>query len=324
MFSFFKHLFLPHPTNNHRARILHPKGITFLLSLLTITQIILMFISNIRPDILGFATDISAQRLLELTNQKRLENGIPPLSLNQELSQAATGKANDMFSNNYWAHISPSGKTPWDFIISAGYQYVYAGENLAKDFQDAQGVVNAWMDSPSHRDNLLQEKYKDVGFAVVNGKLDGEETTLVVQLFGTRSLQIIAQEQESQTTRKATSPLPTFIQEPSPTSTPIPSVILKITPEVKEGRILESKLSPSQFLSLKSVAVKKTPKIDLFSLSKNLTVSLVILLIIVLVIDAIIVSRQRIIRISGNNLTHIFLLFSLLVTLLLINRGSIL
>jgi len=104
---------------------------------------------------LGFATDISIQALLKDTNDKRIENGLQPLTLNDQLNQAAAGKAADMFGNNYWAHISPSGKTPWDFILGANYQYVYAGENLAKDFQDSQGVVDAWMNSPSHKENLL-------------------------------------------------------------------------------------------------------------------------------------------------------------------------
>lgn len=305
MFSFLEHFFLPGPSNNHRAKILHPKGITFVLSLLVVIQIGLIFISKVRPDILGFATDISVEKLLEMTNQKRLENGISPLNLNQELSQAAAGKAADMFGNNYWAHVSPSGKTPWDFILGAGYQYIYAGENLAKDFQDSGGVVNAWMDSASHKENLLQEKYKDVGLAVVNGKIDGEDTTLVIQLFGTTSPQtkepIISPEAQK------ISPTPVIISQIIPTHGPIPTIVIS---------------SPQKIAGVVGV-VRKKPIFDLFALSKEITIALIILLIAVLVVDAFIVSKKKIVRISGSNLAHILILSGLMATLLLVSRGSI-
>jgi hypothetical protein len=69
-------------------------------------------------------------------------------------------------------------------MYEAGYQYEYAGENLAKNFLFSKNVVEAWMDSPTHRENVLRPEYTDVGFAVVNDVLNGEETTLVVQMFG--------------------------------------------------------------------------------------------------------------------------------------------
>ena len=311
MFSFLEHFFLPRPSNNHRAKILHPKGITFVLSLLIVIQIGLIFISRVRPDVLGFATDISVERLLELTNQKRLENGISTLNLNQELSQAAAGKANDMFGNNYWAHVSPSGKTPWDFIIGAGYQYVYAGENLAKDFQDSSGVVNAWMDSASHRENLMQEKYKDVGFAIVNGKIDGEETTLVVQMFGTKSPGNVVPESKKVTENIQITPsvsVAPIIAEITPINTPTPTL----------------SLSPQKTSVAGAVGVvRKKPIFDLFTVSKDVTLFLVILLIAVLGIDAIIVSKKKIVRISGSNLAHILILSGLMATLLLVSRGTI-
>lgn len=136
------------------------------------------------PGVLGIASDISISRLLSLTNQKREENGLQSLKLNEELSKAAGEKAKDMLASDYWAHNNPQGKSPWDFIISSNYKYLYAGENLAKDFANSDGVVSAWMKSPTHRENILQDKYEDVGFAVLNGRLNGEETTLVVQMFG--------------------------------------------------------------------------------------------------------------------------------------------
>lgn len=148
--------------------------------------------------------DISVQELISFTNQKRAENGAPALSSNAALSNAASKKADDMFAKNYWAHNSPDGTTPWVFIKQAGYDYVYAGENLAKGFNNSTDVVNAWMASPDHRANVLSQNFKDVGFAVKSGSLNGEQTFLVVQEFGSRNVLPIAKKSitKKQNTKK--------------------------------------------------------------------------------------------------------------------------
>lgn len=179
------HLFIPHDSNNHRSRILHPHAFLAYIVFIVFFGFGIRAASNIAPHILGIATNISVEDLLYDTNLKRQESGLPTLTISTKLSQAAYKKAQNMFSEDYWAHFGPNGESPWDFIISSGYSYSYAGENLAKDFNDSPSVVQAWMDSPTHRDNMLKSEYKDIGFAVVNGKLNGQETTLVVQMFGT-------------------------------------------------------------------------------------------------------------------------------------------
>lgn len=146
----------------------------------------LSFVKTKAPTVLGLATDITVPELVELTNKERIKNGLPPLFLDKQLSKAAEEKAKDMFSQNYWAHRAPDDRTPWSFIVNSGYQYLYAGENLARDFSNTEGVLTAWMASSGHRANILSSNYQNVGFAVVNGKLNGQETTLIVQFFGTR------------------------------------------------------------------------------------------------------------------------------------------
>ena len=86
-----------------------------------------------------------------------------------------------MFSKDYWAHNAPDGTTPWVFIKNTGYNYIYAGENLARGFNSASDVINAWMNSPEHRQNVLSPNYQNVGFAVATGTLSGEDTVLVVE-----------------------------------------------------------------------------------------------------------------------------------------------
>lgn len=177
--------FVPHSRNNHKARLLQPASLALIVALFLTTQFGLNFFSLLRPAVLGFAANLRVDEVIELTNQERLEKGLMPLIEDQTLNEVAARKAKDMFAYNYWSHESPAGRDPWSFFQEVGYQYLYAGENLARDFENAESVVSAWMNSSSHRDNLLHPFYQEIGLAVVDGLLNGVETTLVVQAFGT-------------------------------------------------------------------------------------------------------------------------------------------
>ena len=144
-----------------------------------------------RPDVLGISYSISADDLLSRVNKIRVHNNLSPLSMSPLLALAAESKASDMLSKNYWAHFAPDGSTsPWSFIKESGYSYVYAGENLAKGYSDSESIVTAWMNSPTHKANIMSSNYKDMGFAIVPGRLMGEETVLVVQFFGSANKNI--------------------------------------------------------------------------------------------------------------------------------------
>lgn len=180
------HWIFPSESNNQRAKLLHPSAFLFVIALFLGLQLTISQLTNNYPQILGYASQISPDEIIRLTNAQRQSNGVGPIKLDVELSAAAGRKAADMFAKNYWAHVSPTGTQPWFFVTDAGYQYRYAGENLARDFSDPEAVVKAWMDSPTHKENLLNSKYQDIGVAVIDGKLGDRETTLVVQMFGTR------------------------------------------------------------------------------------------------------------------------------------------
>ena len=184
----FRHFFIPHISNNFRAKLLHHQILSVFVLGLFLGGFLLSYFSSVFPAVLGQAIDISVEKLVEFTNKKRIENGEIPLKFNDKLSYAASLKAEDMFEDDYWAHNSPNGRTPWVFIKNSGYAYIYAGENLARGFTDSEDVVNAWMASESHRNNLLSDNYEDIGFAVKKGKLKGEETVLIVQMFGSTTL----------------------------------------------------------------------------------------------------------------------------------------
>jgi len=145
-------------------------------------------------------TVIDSARLVTLANQSRAAAGLNSLSVDQRLINAATQKGIDMFKKQYWAHYGPNGETPWQFIIAAGYSYTYAGENLAKDFTSTDSVHNAWMNSATHKANILNVNYQNVGIAAISGKQicngiypgfsDNNlstciDTVIVVQMFGT-------------------------------------------------------------------------------------------------------------------------------------------
>lgn len=180
----FRHYFIPNEKNNFKARVIHHDFLTYYLFIAFFISVFLKSSPLYLKNVLGFATDISVEKLYSLTNKERTKQNLPPLQYNERLTEAAAQKGKDMFTNNYWAHYSPDGKTPWDFIMGAGYKYEYAGENLAKNFLFSTAVVDAWMNSSTHKDNLLKKDFTEVGFAVVNGVLNGEETTLVIQMFG--------------------------------------------------------------------------------------------------------------------------------------------
>jgi hypothetical protein len=175
-----KKIFLPTRQNNFQPLILRPLALSILCLILLLLPTAYNLTSAQKFQVLGYATDISVDTLYNLTNQQRTAAGLAPLSLNSKLIAASQAKAADMFAKNYWAHVSPDGLQPWNFISNAGYSYSYAGENLAKDFSTSSGVMAGWMGSAGHRANILNTNYLDVGFAVVNGTLLGSPTTLVV------------------------------------------------------------------------------------------------------------------------------------------------
>ncbi|MDO8515023.1 MAG: CAP domain-containing protein [bacterium] len=278
------HFFTPRHTNNHRPVALSFSAISTYICFLLIFQIGLAFTARFNPEILGYATNITVSDLLKFSNEKRRENGTGTLTFNEKLAVAAEAKAADMFSNQYWAHTSPAGRDPWSFIINAGYSYLYAGENLARDFADSKGVVEAWMNSPTHRENLLNSRYKEVGFAIANNKYGTYETTLVVQMFGT-----------------------------PPSGTPTVEA-----PVLSEKTIYST---PSGMVLNIETTNKKT---DYFGLTKAISLALTLMLVVVLAVDAILVYRRQTVRVSGHNLAHMMILLVLLVVLNLVSRGVIL
>jgi len=145
-------------------------------------------ISNPSGKVLSYATSTSLNDLLTDTNVARSHNHQAPLRLNSDLDVADQAKANDMATRDYWSHVTPDGAAPWTFVSAEKYNYQKLGENLATGFPDDQAVINAWLASPAHRQNLLDSNYDDIGFGFANVPdyiaAGGGPMTVIVAFYG--------------------------------------------------------------------------------------------------------------------------------------------
>lgn len=298
--SKLRHWFTPHVSNNFRARLLHNSGIFAVIGLILAGNVFLRLLGSSSLHILGFTSSITIDEVVRATNEQRVASGLKPLAYNEKLADAARRKAANMLEENYWAHISPSGKSPWVWFQAAGYSYTFAGENLAKDFGDTSRMISAWMSSPTHRDNIVNPKYSEIGLAVVPGVLQGAETVLVVQLFGTSagSGGAVPTVASAATTVKVT-PAPATVAQvappvaPVPTPTPIPTSI------------------PTQ------------SRLNQFNLAKTLNLATTALFILALILDLVIAESKVLSRRVGNNWAHVIFINLILLATTIVNAGKI-
>ena len=103
--------------------------------------------------------------MIRLINKDRATQGLKPLAENKLLNESARLKACDMKDKGYFEHVSPDGVEPWVFMRKVGYEYFTAGENIAVSYDSTKKLAEAYMKSPSHRDNILNPEYTEVGVA---------------------------------------------------------------------------------------------------------------------------------------------------------------
>lgn len=327
--STFTHLFHPQRSNNHRPRFLHPEALSYLFVLVLGVGVLLHSTFFLKPlgSVLGYASDITAVQVLAGTNAERAKEGLSPLQLNSVLAQAALAKGQDMFSNQYWAHTSPTGKEPWAFMQDAGYVYSVAGENLARDFDTTPTMIQAWMNSPTHRANIVHPKYTEIGVAVINGSLDGVDTTLVVQMFGTPRSAVMQKQPlipEVQAVTTAQEPEVKGQEVQDVSNAELAKVVVPNAIEVTNGKNESDDGVPQ----MKAVAQQRTIITRYFAspqiIMKSIFIAVVLILIMVLVYDHIIIGHKRTARLVGDNIAHIMLFTLVLIILLTIKTGAIL
>ncbi len=287
------HLFKPQASNKYRSELLHPQAL-LVLSFILLAGFsffnILRFFPSLTDKVLGFSSNINVDGLLVKTNEERAKANLTPLVMNEELNQAALAKAQDMLNDQYWAHVAPDGKQAWDFIKETEYVYKYAGENLARDFSNNEEVIKAWMASPTHRENILNQDFTQMGLAVVNGNLNGANTTLVVQIFA------------------------------------VPSAVTMKDNAGAEFHLPKAAEKTDQKNEL--VAGEKTTNREVVFSPLNLTraffLVVVLLIILTLLYDSLVASNRKYERLVGQNFAHIALLVTVAFLLVFFKGGVVL
>ncbi|MBX4191177.1 MAG: CAP domain-containing protein [Candidatus Doudnabacteria bacterium] len=238
-----RHYLIASETNDYKPWIITP-------SALAVFCLVIWSLRFLIPASITLAQEgISASELMNRINQERSQRFLGTLNTNSKLITAATGKANDMIARSYFAHVDPDGKYVWPRIEATGYTpYLTLGENLAMDFTDASGVVNAWMNSPTHRANIVNEKFVDQGLASIAGLYEpNHDTVMVVSLFGTLYK------------TSSSTPAPRPAPSPKPTPTPPPPVT---KPVIKNPPSTTSNLKISNDIKVSNTTLSGKTTVD--------------------------------------------------------------
>lgn len=179
-----KHIFIPHDENDYKPHFFREVGVSVFL-FVSIFLLGSSFGSSLFLHKTVLGAEIAASVLIDLTNESRLAYNQSPLLRSPLLDQAAELKGQDMVEKEYFSHNSPDGVTPWHWFRKVNYNFLYAGENLAINFTDSVEVENAWLESPTHRANIMNVEFREIGMATVKGTYNNYPTIYIVQMFGT-------------------------------------------------------------------------------------------------------------------------------------------
>lgn len=182
--KWLENCFIPHKHNGHQPHILKKEAVLAILTIVFFCEIFFIGQTFFVFKKTDFFASILPNVIVDLANSDRAGGDISQLRVNEKLQAAAQMKADDMAKKEYFSHTSPSGITPWHWFGKAGYDFSYAGENLAINFFDSADVNSAWMASAAHRKNIMNGKFTEIGIGVAKGKYQGKDSVFIVQLFG--------------------------------------------------------------------------------------------------------------------------------------------
>ncbi len=241
-----RHYFVPHEGNSfrpHAFRMEATLGFFAFLLFIEITFLSTAIVFRTNP---GLLADILSGAVINATNVERVAQGITPVTPNRLLETAAQRKADAMAREGYFSHISPNGKTPWAWLDEAGYNFTSAGENLAVNFIDSEDVERAWMDSVTHRANILNNTFREIGIGIAQGMYKGQNAIFVVQFFGTPTPTALAAppllpQQKSKPIAVKTPPTPSPLPAPKRTEQ-VKNASIEIVPPLPQ--LTEQSLMP--------------------------------------------------------------------------------
>ncbi len=283
MLRLFKKYFVPHAANEHKPHLLRHEGMMLVLAVVILIELASFAQHFIVLDKTKFLAAVLPGALTSLTNEEREVLNVPLLTSNELLNEAARLKAEDMAAKGYFAHTSPDGKTPWYWLSQVGYDFTAAGENLAVNFSESADVTDAWMDSPTHRANIVRKDFKEIGIGVASGVYKGKNTVFVAQFFGTPAA-IASAPVPVPTPAPTPKPMPTPKPTPVPTPLPVPSV--PPTPVIVTTQVLGEESTASDVRSFIQ-KVLTTP-----SRSANVVYGLIALAIILVLLLVVVVKSE--------------------------------
>jgi len=260
-----KIFFIPCEGNNYEPKSLDGRLLFVVVMCLALLKFLILPVFSFFGQSFFYAS-VNKDALIALVNEERVKNSLAPLKENQVLDKTAELKAQNMLDLGYFSHNSPTGTTPWYWFKQAGYDYKTAGENLAIGFIESSEVFNAWKESPSHKANLLNPKFEEVGIAVIKGIFQGQETAIVVQSFGTQRVKSVQKVEQTPTPAptKESTPTPTKTAQ-TPTPTPPQKQVVVSTPTPVSTPNSVSSLTP-----FSSPSSTPTPKVVAQSETKEM------------------------------------------------------
>ena len=217
LLQWFKDYLIPHAQNAYKPGFFSKESVVAILSVILLVELAYLgqiFIVLKKTD---FLAAVLPSVLATLANEDRNLNNTLPLSVNSLLAEAAKKKAEDMAARGYFSHTGPNGELPWKWLDSVGYKYSYAGENLAINFSDSVDVQKAWLNSPSHKANIVKKEFKEIGIGIAKGQYQDKDAIFVVEFFGTPVMSNIGviknKEPNSKTSVSGKEPAPKVLGE---------------------------------------------------------------------------------------------------------------
>ncbi len=294
-----KNYLVPHKGNKYNPHIFKTKNLIFILIFAIIVTLV-SYLGSFALRNSGLLASIQSAFLVDLANKDRVEESVAVLTVNPLLVEAAQRKANDMVSNSYFAHVSPAGLTPWKWFRDVKYDYLYAGENLAVNFTESVDVHKAWIASPTHKKNIMDKRFTEIGIATADGFYKGRKATFVVQMFG----------------RPRSNSLTSNVLASTPVTVPLqvsgPSASQGTSPSKEVSKVFGAEDSQEENTFISETSAVERVAVSPLSLGRYIILGLILVLVLALVLRFV-VEYKRHHRVQVLTLVFIIVLLTALV-----------
>lgn len=293
----FKKYFIPHRENNYHPHILHTKrtvfyGLIFLLAKVVVVAFVVFLPTEVfvLPDVLAE----EQRQIITLTNEVRVDLGLPALVVAKKLNNSAQYKADDMSAKEYFAHTK-NNKTVATWLETADYKFETAGENLAVGYSTAQDIVDAWKNSPTHYANLIDKDFKDFGVGLTGGVYNGQPTVFIAQHLASPLFKVEADKEPTKVLtkmrveKKITKKVET-VNSASTTPAVLSAKLKVVVPTDLPVVNLENSTPIDKYIQAKSVL---SPITNIFAVSQKIYLGAIFFFMFVLILNIVIEIRKQ-------------------------------